>query len=132
MEISEEKLAEQYKVLTLKRQESILDKKEDTLFLALGFAIDLVDGDLNDYLFNETGSHVNALLYALTELGATEVHDLFKEALDQLPFALPEDVAARQAFMIGLDQEVITTLDALTEDYYDLEQDFWQLLVDDK
>lgn len=129
MDITEGNLEALYKGLTLKKQEGVLDKKQEMQHLATGFALDLVDGDLNDYFFNETGNHVKALLEALTEIGAVEVHDLLKEALDQLSFTLPEDVVGRQAFMTGLDQEILNTWDALTEDYYDIEQEFWQLLV---
>lgn len=128
MEMTEGNLEALYQKLTLQKQEGTLDKKQEMLFLATGFALDLVDGDLNDYFFNETGNHVKALLEALKELEAFEVHDLIKEALDQLSFTLPEDVVARQAFMTEVDQEILDTWDALTEDYYDLEQEFWQLL----
>jgi hypothetical protein len=128
MEMTEEYLETLYKGLILKKQEGTLDKKQEFLYLATGFALDLVDGDLNDYLFNETGNHVKALLEAFQELGAVEVHDLLKEALDQLSFTLPEDMVSRQAFMTEINQDVLTTWDALTEDYYDLEQEFWQLL----
>lgn len=128
MEMTEGDLEALHQKLTLKKQEGTLDSKQDMLLLATGFALDLVDGDLNDYFFNETGNHVKALLEALKELNAGEVHDLVKEALDQLSFTLPEDAVARQAFMTGIDQDILNTWDALTEDYYDVEQEFWQLL----
>jgi len=128
MEMTEGDLEALHQKLTLKKQQGTLDSNQDMLLLATGFALDLVDGDLNDYFFNETGNHVKALLEALKELNAGEVHDLVKEALDQLSFTLPEDAVARQAFMTGIDQDILITWDALTEDYYDLEQEFWQLL----
>lgn len=124
----EAKLEKLKQKLTLKG-EDYLDQEEKALKLAVCFALDMVDGDLNDYFFNVSGKETYALVEALKHLGADDVAEVMESALSCLDAPLPEDIEARQAVLVAVDDETLEDWDNLTEDYYDLEPEFWNLLI---
>ncbi len=127
--INESQLNTLYDMLKTEKKSGTLSQKKYDLWLVFGFAIDLVEGDLNDYFFNETGSTLEQLIKALTNLGATEVVSILEEALSLLDQPLPLDIESRQGRLMALNQDILEAWDELTEDYYDIEAEFWSLLV---
>lgn len=112
------------------KRESTLISIEDRLWLVLfEFAVAMTEGDLNDYVFNETGSHVLELKRALTTLKAYDVLEIIDEVVVLFDGSIASDILERQSCIAMLDQEKIEALDDLTEDYYDLEESYWQTLM---
>lgn len=112
-----------------KRKSIGFTPKDQFWFVLLEFAVAMTEGDLNDYAFNATGRHFFDLKDALIALKARDVLEIIEAMTELLDGHVPVDIQERQSVLSLLNDESLEILDALTEDYYDVEESYWQLLL---